>query len=537
MSSDLLEAFGLEDADSSGKKDQKSSSNQVQSGFFTDIGNLSTSGQTSASKPAPQQAAAEEDDWGDFEDAPQTGRDPLGFGHTKNAPSTSNRYKYGLDELGPAAASNPQPNRDEIDLLSQEFSSATIAAGAARHVAAVNATNANRDSDVLFDASDDGEGDEEDDFGDFEDYVPEIEPQQQPVEIDLLGLDEPPATMPVQTTVKTDPPKSTEHDTFGESWDDFTPPLHDTKAVKTTVKTDPRKPMEHDTFGESWDDFTPTNHDVDGVESAKPMIDFATIKGSVDPVELNPAMSSISIPPPSVLLSTFVPIVEAVEKELVQPLASHEAAIRQEILSDPKTAEYVRGYLLVMTVCGHIMGGRKLRWKRDSVLGQSMRIGHAGTRSSGLKLTTVDKTEVTKEDGEVAEVLRVWNRQAGRIKSIAVEAKKASNTDVGLVPELRETMTVKTMKQSEGGIPSRKPCLLCGLKREERVGKVSFDIEDNFGEWWVEGANMHRCITSQLVILANIGSLPELLGRTRTRNEAEVDYSAGVSLPSSTISR
>lgn len=29
-------------------------------------------------------------------------------------------------------------------------------------------------------------------------------------------------------------------------------------------------------------------------------------------------------------------------------------------------------------------------------------------------------------------------------------------------------------------------CIICGLKREECVGKVDFEVEDSFGEWWVE---------------------------------------------------
>jgi hypothetical protein len=469
MSLDLLEAFGLEDADSSGAKNPKSESKQAQLALFADVGSFSAIDKTPTNSPAPQLTAPEDDDWGDFEDAMGAGGDSLGLGHKKNALSMSTRYKYDLDELGAATAPAAPPRRQEIDLLNKEFASTTISTAATRHIPTGNSAKVNRDSDVLFDASDDeGEDDGEDDFGDFEDSIPVVEPQQNQVEIDLLGLDE---------------------------------PLNDAKPIHNDIKLDPALPAQHDTFTESWDDFGPTDYNADdNAESVKPMINYSNIKGSADPVGSGQALSGISIPPPSVLLSTFVPIVETVERELAQPLASCETAIRQQILSDPKTTEYIRGYLLVMTVCGHIVGGRKLRWKRDTVLGQSMKIGPAGSgRSGGMKLTTVDKTEVTKEDGEVAEVLRAWNRQVGKIKSIVVEAKKASNTEVGAVPELRDTMAVKATKQSEGGIPSRKPCLLCGLKREERVDKVGVDIQDSFGEWWVEAANMHRCITPTLI--------------------------------------
>jgi hypothetical protein len=471
MSLDLLEAFGLEGADSSIPKNAKSEAKQVQTAFFRELDGFSTPDGAAARKPAPQSTALEDDDWGDFEDATEAGgAGAAGLGHKTSAPSTApstaNRYKYSLDELGPPSVSTTQARSDNVDLFNQVFASTAGTSATTRPGRAVDAVKTTDDSDVLFDASEDeGGNDGDDEFGDFEDYVPAMKSQQEKVEIDLLGLDE---------------------------------PLNDFKTTgNADIKIESSNPIEHNTVGESCDDFAPTDENLasDAVKVTEPMMNYSNIKGSVDPVESHQDLSGISIPPPSVLLSTFVPIVETAEKELVQPLASCEAAVRQQILSDPRTAEYVRGYLLVMTVCGHTMGGRKLRWKRDTVLGQSMRIGPASGRSGGMKLTTVDKTEVTKEDGEVAEVLRAWNRQVGKIKSIVLEAKKASNLDIGPVPELRETMSVRSVKQSEGGVPSRKPCILCGLKREERVDRVGLGIQDSFGEWWVEEANMHRCIT------------------------------------------
>jgi hypothetical protein len=471
MSLDLLEAFGLEGADSSSPKNTKSEAKQAPASLFGELDGLSALDGTAARKQVPQSTALEDDDWGDFEDATDAGgTGATGPGHRKSAPSVATRYKYGLDELGPPpTAPATQARNNEVDLLSQAFASTVVTTAATRHVVAGDVKRTN-DSDVLFDASEDEGGDDaEDDFGDFEDSVPATKSpqksQQEPVEIDLLGLDE---------------------------------PLNDLKTQSNAdIKIESSKPVEHDTFDESWDDFAPVDEKLvsDNIKITEPTINYSNIKGSADPVGSDQGLSGVSIPPPSVLLSMFVPIAETVEKDLIQPLASCEAAVRQQILSDPRTAEYVRGYLLVMTVCGHTMGGRNLRWKRDTVLGQSMRIGPASGRSGGMKLTTVDKTETTKEEGEVAEVLRVWNRQVGKIKSIVAEAKKASNSDIGPVPELRQTMSVKVVKQSEGGIPSRKPCLLCGLKREERVDRVGLDIQDSFGEWWVEGANMHRCIT------------------------------------------
>ena len=50
-------------------------------------------------------------------------------------------------------------------------------------------------------------------------------------------------------------------------------------------------------------------------------------------------------------------------------------------------------------------------------------------------------------------------------------------------------MTVKT----EGTLTAPKACVICGLKREERIPKVDFQVEDSFGEWWVEHWGHRAC--------------------------------------------
>lgn len=59
------------------------------------------------------------------------------------------------------------------------------------------------------------------------------------------------------------------------------------------------------------------------------------------------------------------------------------------------------------------------------------------------------------------------------------------------VPEIAEQMPVKMLRAAEGGFTASHACALCGLKREERVARVDEGVEDSFGEWWVEGMNMH----------------------------------------------
>ena len=140
---------------------------------------------------------------------------------------------------------------------------------------------------------------------------------------------------------------------------------------------------------------------------------------------------------------------------------------------------------------------RKLRWKRDQYLSQGMRIGPAaaGGKSSGMKLAGVDKSETAKEDREVLDALRLWKAQIGKLRS-AVAAASSITPDgesrLPPVPEISEsTMPVRTVKAVEGGVTAAHACALCGLKREERVAKVDVEVNDSFGEWWVEGMNMH----------------------------------------------
>ena len=123
-----------------------------------------------------------------------------------------------------------------------------------------------------------------------------------------------------------------------------------------------------------------------------------------------------------------------------------------------------------------------------------MRIGPSAAGGvSGLKLTSIDKAEVAKEDREAADALRAWQGVVGKLKSAVVEVKRVTGGgEVGKIPELKETLVVKVASEIEGGLRGNRPCALCGLKREERVLKVDFEVEDSFGEWWVENASMHR---------------------------------------------
>ena len=207
------------------------------------------------------------------------------------------------------------------------------------------------------------------------------------------------------------------------------------------------------------------------------------------PGELPPT----NVPPPAVLLSLFPPLFSEAQEKLFKPMTAQTLPMRNKILAEPATVTYLQGYIMLASVAAHIIAGRKLRWKRDQHLAQGMRIGPASSRAtSGMKLSSIDKGENMKEEREVSDVVRMWKEQVGRLRHVVSAANQIKAGSLGIVPDIQETMPVKVLKQGEGGVPAKEPCMLCGLKRDERVGAVDQGVEDSFGEWWVDQVNMHR---------------------------------------------
>jgi hypothetical protein len=208
------------------------------------------------------------------------------------------------------------------------------------------------------------------------------------------------------------------------------------------------------------------------------------------PVETAPPTN---IPPPSVLLALFPPLFDLPQSTLFKAIANQTFSLKNRIISNPATVEFLRAYLLIAVVAARLIAGRKLRWKRDTLLSQAMKIGPAAAGGKGgMKLTGVDKAEATREDREAADVLRAWREQLGRLRS-AIAVANSSINDISahlVIPEINETMHVKTQ---EGALTAPKPCIICGIKREERINKVDIHVEDSFGEWWVEHWGHRAC--------------------------------------------
>ena len=189
-----------------------------------------------------------------------------------------------------------------------------------------------------------------------------------------------------------------------------------------------------------------------------------------------------NVPPPSILLPLCTSFLQSLPTKL-KTLSNETEQSRTIFLHD---ISYLRAI-------AHILAGRKLRWKRDTLLSQSMKIGPAG-KQGGMKLTGVDRTESRREDQEAAEVLRVWRQRIGLLRSTVATFRTCVPTSSLVLPEMAESMPVRLGKVGEGAVMAPKACFLCGVKRDERVLKVDVDVEDSFGEWWKDHWGHVDCV-------------------------------------------
>ncbi|KAI0480847.1 hypothetical protein GGR56DRAFT_627812 [Xylariaceae sp. FL0804] len=398
----------------------------------------------------------------------------------------------------------------------------------------------NRNSDVLFDA-DDFEGDE-DDFGDFETGASPSQKLSGPssyldsantgkvnqkasellLELSLLGDAAPPnpqvpSSSPFNsrdwsqglTTLKSaEPPKPTR-------------PTSVTAAIASPIKATaddwPVFDLSRDESTEPTQATSGSNWDWDSTESAQVVQEVKPTKVSSiartssivqqePPLPIEPSdttwdwdpadadspartesaevgLPPINIPPPSILLSIFPQVLDLANSSLYKPISGQPFPVKNRILSDPKTVKFLQGYLSLATVAARIIAGRKMRWHRDKYLAQSMSISAAG--SKGMKLAGVDKAQATRDDREAADVVGVWKDHVGRLRSAVASANSSnrSRSEQLKIPEITETMAVHAEK---GALTAPKACVICGLKRNERVSKVDHHVEDSFGEWWTD---------------------------------------------------
>lgn len=469
----------------------------------------------------------DEDDWGDFEaPAPTTITQPT----QPSQPAFS-----------PASNAEPPRNRlvrsPTLDLVSNKLVNLDLSSGTPETSAHKSVQKQkpvikpirNADPNVLFDADDfelqEGDGEEDDDeFGDFEGtsspapVVPAAssgskEPKKQPPGLFLGGGNSqtlyPEASrspygssharklsdvkeLKIKTPIASDFPKEVKDrepspitawpsgDGFGDQWDEFKDlSVTNTKTPAKTAsntKTSAKKPDLDSSFDSDWKDWGETEID-------KPKVTGATSQTTNSDKSPPPT----NVPPPSILLSILPQLLDLSKTSLLRiktlPAAKHHA-----VVSDPATITFLRGYLALATVTGRIIAGRKQRWQRDKFLLQGMSISAAGGMR-GMKLATVDKTQSARDDHSAVAVLDVWTQQEGSLRSTVTAANAASDTKLK-VPHLKLALQVHVAKN----VPTApKPCVICGLKRDERVTGVDFDVEDSFGEWWIDFWGHRAC--------------------------------------------
>jgi hypothetical protein len=440
----------------------------------------------------------EDDDWGDFE----------GGSSTAGTKPSAQSDPFALDT--PSIAQPSHSTVPSKSVLNDPFSFDLVQpiqpSQSVWQKAPIIKAKRSADPSVLFDAEDDA--DDVDDFGDFEgtdtNHDTPAPTNGSSALADLLGdlnvsQPEPPRSnqregkavnkVALNTAAKKKSPLGA-----------FVGATETKQPARTMILASQKEDDAWDTF-DDWEASIPTKTPAnssskraakstvatDRTTTPAPILSATT--DDAQPGELPPT----NVPPPGVLLSLFPSLFADAQEKLFKPMAAQTLPMRNKLMAEPATINYLQGYLMLANVAAHIIAGRKLRWKRDQHLSQGMRIGPASSRgTSGMKLTGIDKGENMKEEREVSDVVRVWKEQVGRLRHVVSGTNQIKAGTLGVVPDLQETMPVKTLKQSEGGMPARQPCMMCGLKREERVTAADLAADDSFGEWWINQVNMHR---------------------------------------------
>ena len=210
----------------------------------------------------------------------------------------------------------------------------------------------------------------------------------------------------------------------------------------------------------------------------KDLVDPSLPQPKPPPTSLPPS----NIPPPSLLILRLSTLVQTLPGQVDNVLQS----LNSKQISQKALDKALRSCIASLRVAARIIEGRKLRWKRDSHLSQSMSIGPAQGAKKGMKLTSVDRGESEREGHQVVEFVRVWKHQLGNIRGALASINSQISGNPLTLPEITESMGISMVKATEGARLDLKGCVLCGLKRNELVNKVDVDIWDTFGEWWTD---------------------------------------------------
>lgn len=93
-----------------------------------------------------------------------------------------------------------------------------------------------------------------------------------------------------------------------------------------------------------------------------------------------------------------------------------------------------------------------------------------------------------KEEREAGEAVESWNKSHHHFLKVL---KSASAETAGNL-RLSMNMPIKTLAGA-GVIQAPLVCPVCGLKRSERIGGVDEQVDDVFGEYWLENWGHQEC--------------------------------------------
>lgn len=272
---------------------------------------------------------------------------------------------------------------------------------------------------------------------------------------------------------------SLEKDAFDSDWAEFKDKPQQTKKAappKAKTKPIPAKASVAATSDWEWNEWG------DSEKKDTPKASSTAAAAPAPAEQTGPPPTNI--PPPSIILSIFPELLNLASSSLLKPMSTLAPSTQQRVLSDSSTTTFLRGYLALATVAARVIAGRKQRWHRDKFLMQSMSISAAsGGKTRGMKLAGVDKAQAAREDREAGEVVAAWKQQVGRLRTAVAAANKDGGAAQLKVPELSIALSAHV---APGTVTAPKACVICGLKRDERISRVDFDVEDSFGEWWVE---------------------------------------------------
>ncbi|KAJ9608047.1 hypothetical protein H2200_007035 [Cladophialophora chaetospira] len=261
-----------------------------------------------------------------------------------------------------------------------------------------------------------------------------------------------------------------------DEWGDFEqtanpePPSLDRTILGQSLR--PQRKAEDSVVDAPDEDWEPFDGDVTVPGAAQPAPSLATRSSQrvIPPATRKEANTPsvferpTNVPPPSSLLQLLSTVFQVLHKSNAVVLSS-----KQDLTSQVTIA---------FRTASRIVAGRALRWKRDTILAQSVKLGQAG-KSGGMKLASVNRSEIIKEERDAEDLIQDWSNYVHEFNSIVAQAGSPQRMKLSSKTSLR-------LVKATGNSDSSKQCALCGLKRTERLGDVDTDIDDLFGEFWVE---------------------------------------------------